>query len=92
MLASVHFGAKVFGFYFEIYGVSAPTRGRGRIEPVRTFCEQEGERVLCGRLFMDALISKGATREGAKGAEAPPLAKSKLRKNVKYRIVLIFFV
>jgi len=25
-------------------------------------------------------VSKGAIREGAKGAEAPPLAKSKLRK------------
>jgi len=32
----------------------------------------------------------GATREGAKRAEAPPLAKSKLRKKIKYRIVLIF--
>jgi len=27
----------------------------------------------------------------AKGAEAPPLAKSKLREQIKYRIVLIFF-
>jgi len=27
-----------------------------------------------------------------KGAEASPLAKSKTRKNIKYRIVLIFFV
>jgi len=35
--------------------------------------------------------TKGATREGAKGAEAPPLAKSELRKKIKYRIVLIFF-
>jgi len=26
------------------------------------------------------------------GAEAPPLAKLKLRKNIKYRIVLILFV
>jgi len=37
-------------------------------------------------------ICKGATRGGAKGAEAPPLAKLKLRKKIKYRIVLIFFV
>jgi len=28
----------------------------------------------------------------AKGAEAPPLAKLKLRKKIKYRIVLFFFV
>jgi len=34
---------------------------------------------------------KGATREGAKGTEAPPLSKSKVRKKIKYRIVLIFF-
>jgi len=32
---------------------------------------------------------KGATRKGAKGAEAPSLAKSKLRKKIKYRIILI---
>jgi len=32
---------------------------------------------------------KGTTREGA---EAPPLAKSKLRKKIKYWIALIFFV
>jgi len=38
------------------------------------------------------LITKGATREGAKGAEAPPLAKSKLKKEIKYRIVLVFFM
>jgi len=37
------------------------------------------------------LAQKGATRE-AKGAEAPPLAKSKLRYKIKYQIVLIFFV
>jgi len=35
---------------------------------------------------------KGATREGAKRAEAPPLTKSKLRKKIKYRIIVIFFV
>jgi len=34
---------------------------------------------------------KGATREGAKRAEAPPLATS-IRKQIKYRAVLIFFV
>jgi len=34
---------------------------------------------------------KGAIRRGAKGAEAPPLAKSTLRINIKYRIVLICF-
>jgi len=31
------------------------------------------------------------TREGAKGAEPPPLAKPKLRKKIKYRKILIFF-
>jgi len=35
---------------------------------------------------------KGATREGAKWAEAHPLAKLRLRNKIKYRIVLIFFV
>jgi len=35
------------------------------------------------------LLGKGETREGTKGAEAPPLSKSKLRKKIKYRIVLI---
>jgi len=34
--------------------------------------------------------SKGATRGGAKGAEAPFLAKIKLRIKIKYRIVLVF--
>jgi len=38
------------------------------------------------------LYSKGATREGAKGAEAPPLAKSTSQKQIKYRVGLIFFV
>jgi len=33
---------------------------------------------------------KDATRGGAKGAEAPPLAKSNVTKKTKYRIVLIF--
>jgi len=33
---------------------------------------------------------KGATREEAKGAEAPSLAKSKLRNKIKYRVGLIF--
>jgi len=32
----------------------------------------------------------GATREEAKKAEAPPLAKPKLRKKIKYLIVLVF--
>jgi len=32
---------------------------------------------------MDMLICKGATRKAAKGAETPPLAKSKLRKKIK---------
>jgi len=36
--------------------------------------------------------TKGATREGAKVAKAPPLAKSKLRNKIKYRVFLIFFV
>jgi len=35
---------------------------------------------------------KGTTREGTKEAKAPPLAKSKLRKKIKYWIVLIFFL
>jgi len=34
---------------------------------------------------------KGAPREGAKGAEAPSLDKLKLRKKIKYLIVLVFF-
>jgi len=34
------FGAKIIGF-FEIYGVSARSRGEG-VEPVRTFCRQGG--------------------------------------------------
>jgi len=35
------FGAKYYGF-FEIYNVSARTRGGGRVEPVRTFFGQRG--------------------------------------------------
>jgi len=42
MRTSALFDAKHFGF-FEIYGVSARTRGR--VEPVRTFCGQ-GEGVF----------------------------------------------
>jgi len=38
------------------------------------------------------IVCTGATREGAKGDEGPPLAKLKLRNKIKYRIVLIFFV
>jgi len=40
----------------------------------------------------DSVAVKGATRGGAKGAGASPLAKSNLRKKKKYRIVLIFCV
>jgi len=36
------------------------------------------------------LVGKSATREGAKGNDAPLLSKSKLRKKINYRIVLIF--
>jgi len=35
---------------------------------------------------------QGRNQGGGKGAEAPPLSKSKLRKKIKYRIVLIFLV
>jgi len=37
-------------------------------------------------------VIKGATREETRGAEAPPLAKTKLRNKIKFRIALIFFV
>jgi len=47
MWTSALFGANNIGI-FEIYGVSAQTRGRG-IEPVRTFCRQ-GRR---GQFFWD---------------------------------------
>jgi len=30
--------------------------------------------------------------QGTKGVEAPPLAKSKLRKTVRYQLLLIFYV
>jgi len=46
--------------------------------------------VRSGLLGRTLVFIKGATREGAKGAEAPPLSKSKLRKRIKYRIVLTF--
>jgi len=54
MRKSAIFGAKTSRF-FEIYGVSAWTKG---VEPVRTFCGQE-ERgqfftILCGRLLWTA--------------------------------------
>jgi len=57
MRMSTLFGAKNFGF-FEIYGVSAPTKWEG-VEPVRTFCGQGGGpgvgqfffAILCGRLL-----------------------------------------
>jgi len=42
-------------------------------------------------ITLKIFLTKGATREGAKRAEAPPLAKSKLRRKIKYRIALIFF-
>jgi len=69
---SAHFSAKNIGF-FEIYGVSARTRGWG-VEPVRTFFGQGGRRsnvnflrfcadVLYGRplmsLFLDRNVEKG---------------------------------
>jgi len=34
--------------------------------------------------------SQGRNHGGAKGAEAPPLAKLELRKKIKYRIVWFF--
>jgi len=45
------FGAKNFGF-FEIYGVSARTRGR-RVEPVRTFFGQGGKGINFSRFCAD---------------------------------------
>jgi len=30
------------------------------------------------------IVIKGITREGVEGTEAPPLSKSKLRKEIKY--------
>jgi len=59
MRTSAIFGGKNFGF-FEIYGVSAWKR-REVVEPVRTFCGQEGGggqffAILCGGLFWTALI------------------------------------
>jgi len=38
------------------------------------------------------ILAKDATREGATETEDPPLAKSKLRKKIKYSIVMNFFV
>jgi len=38
------------------------------------------------------LIQPRAKPGGAKGVEAPPLGKSKLRKKLKYRRVLICFM
>jgi len=40
--------------------------------------------------YTTSRVHKGTTRKGTKGAETPPLAKSKLRNKIKYRIVLIF--
>jgi len=50
----IFFGAKTLGF-FEIYDVSARTRGE-EVEPVRTFCGQgvvggQFLAILCGRLL-----------------------------------------
>jgi len=47
MRKSGHFGAKTFEF-FEIYGVSARTRGEGGC-PVRTFADKGEE----GSIFRD---------------------------------------
>jgi len=41
---------------------------------IQTLCEKEID------WLMYVNRTKGATREGAKGAEAPPLSKSKLTK------------
>jgi len=41
---------------------------------------------------IDLRYNHGNNQRGAKGDEAPPLAESKLRKEIEYRIVLIFFV
>jgi len=46
---------------------------------------------MCCCCFAPSLGFKGATREGAKGAEAPPLDNSKLTNKIKYRTVLMFF-
>jgi len=56
-ISYAHFGAKNFG-YFEIYGVSAPTR-RG-FEPLRTFCKQEGG-INFSRFCADALYGRSLT-------------------------------
>jgi len=53
MWASAHFGAKIIGF-FEIYGVSARTKGKG-VEPVWTFCAQRGRGVSVSRFCADVL-------------------------------------
>jgi len=47
---------------------------------------------MCAQAGSRLVLIKGATREGAKGAKVPSLAKSKIRKRIKYRVVLIFFV
>jgi len=47
--------------------------------------------IFCFTFSPTISLHKGATRGGAKGAEvAPPLAKAKFRKNIKYWLVLIF--
>jgi len=44
----------------------------------------------CDHVYDQQVKDKGASKGGAKRAEVPLLAKSKLRKKIKYRIVLIF--
>jgi len=46
--------------------------------------------IICSQSYV--IAHKGATRRGAKRAEAPPLAKSQLRKKIKYWVLLIFFM
>jgi len=53
MRTSALFGAKNFGF-FEIYGVSAGTKGEGGLSQCGHFADKrEGElfAILCGRLL-----------------------------------------
>jgi len=56
MRTSALFGAKNFGF-FEIYGVSAQTKGEG-VEPVRTRGRGSILTILCGRLLRTASYCK----------------------------------
>jgi len=47
---------KIFGF-FEFYGVSAQTGGRG-VEPVRIFCRQKGREVNFSRICADVFYGR----------------------------------